>query len=117
MGFGEAISTCFSKYATFAGRATRPEYWYWVLFTVIASLIFVVIELRVSVEGGRTLSAIFDIATFIPSLAVAARRLHDTDRSGWWQLLLFIPVIGWILLLIWLSQRGTPDGNRFGWPA
>lgn len=117
MGFGEAISTCFSKYATFAGRAARSEYWYWVLFTVIATLIFGVIELSVSVEGGQALAAIFDIATFIPSIAVAARRLHDTDRSGWWQLLLFIPVIGWILLLIWLVQRGTPDSNRFGLPV
>jgi uncharacterized membrane protein YhaH (DUF805 family) len=116
MGFGEAISTCFSKYATFAGRAARPEYWYWVLFTVIASLIFGAIEFRVSSEGGQALDAIFSIATFIPSIAVSARRLHDTDRSGWWQLLLFIPVIGWILLLIWLCQRGTPDINRFGSP-
>ena len=90
---------------------------YWVLFTVIATLIFGVIELRVSDEGGQALAAIFDIATFVPSIAVAARRLHDTDRSGWWQLLIFIPVIGWILLLIWFVQRGTPDSNRFGVPA
>jgi uncharacterized membrane protein YhaH (DUF805 family) len=117
MDFGEAISTCFSKYATFAGRATRPEYWYWVLFSVIASLIFGVVQLGVSVEGGQALGLIFNLATLVPSIAVAARRLHDTDRSGWWQLLVFIPVIGWILLLIWLAQRGTPDSNRFGWPA
>jgi uncharacterized membrane protein YhaH (DUF805 family) len=117
MGFGAAIGTCFSKYATFAGRAARPEYWYWVLFTVVATLIFTMIELRVSAVGGRALDAIFSIATFIPSIAVAARRLHDTDRSGWWQLLVLIPVIGWILLLIWFCQRGTPGGNRFGWPT
>jgi uncharacterized membrane protein YhaH (DUF805 family) len=117
MSFGEAISACFSKYATFAGRATRPEYWYWVLFSVITSLIFGVIQLEVSIEGGQALGLIFNLATFVPSIAVAARRLHDTDRSGWWQLLVLIPVIGWILLLIWLTQRGTPDSNRFGWPA
>ena len=114
MSFGEAISVCFSKYATFTGRAARPEYWYWVLFTVLASVIFAVIEQTASVDGGRALDAIFNVATIIPSLAVAARRLHDTDRSGWWQLLVFIPVIGWILLLIWLCQRGTPGSNRFG---
>lgn len=117
MSFGEAISVCFSKYATFAGRAARPEYWYWVLFTVVASIIFVLIQLSASVDAGRALDAIFNIATLIPSIAVAARRLHDTDRSGWWQLLVFIPVIGWILLLIWFCQRGTPGGNRFGSPA
>jgi uncharacterized membrane protein YhaH (DUF805 family) len=117
MSFGEAISVCFSKYATFAGRAARPEYWYWVLFIVVVSVIFTVIELSVSVEGGRALDAVFNIATLIPSIAVAARRLHDTDRSGWWQLLVLIPVIGWILLLIWLCQPGTRGGNRFGSPA
>jgi len=117
MSFGEAISVCFSKYATFTGRAARPEYWYWVLFTVIASLVFVVIEVAVSIDAGRALDGIFTIATFVPSIAVAARRLHDTDRSGWWQLLCFIPVIGWILLLIWVCQRGTPGSNRFGSPA
>lgn len=117
MSFGEAISVCFSKYATFSGRAARPEYWYWVLFTVLASVIFVLIELNASVGAGRALDAIFNIATVIPSIAVAARRLHDTDRSGWWQLLVFIPVVGWVLLLIWLCQPGTPAGNRFGSPA
>jgi uncharacterized membrane protein YhaH (DUF805 family) len=114
MGFGEAINTCFAKYATFSGRAARPEYWYWVLFTLLAGLVFVVIKLRVWEEGGEVLTFIFDIATIIPSIAVAARRLHDTDRSGWWQLLAFVPIIGWILLLIWMCQRGTPDSNRFG---
>ncbi len=63
------------------------------------------------------LSWIFNIATVIPSVAVAARRLHDTDRSGWWQLLAFVPIIGWILLLIWMCQRGTSGSNRFGWPT
>jgi uncharacterized membrane protein YhaH (DUF805 family) len=117
MSFGEAIHTCFVKYATFSGRAARPEYWYWVLFTALAGLVFIVIEWQVSAEGGKVLSAIFDVATFIPSIAVAARRLHDTDRSGWWQLLALVPIIGWILLLIWMCQRGTPGGNRFGFPA
>jgi len=117
MGFGEAINTCFAKYATFSGRAARPEYWYWVLFTLLAALAFIVIEMRVSAEGGEILSWIFNIATFVPSIAVAARRLHDTDRSGWWQLLAFVPIIGWILLLVWMCQRGTSGGNRFGWPG
>lgn len=114
MGFGEAISTCSSKYTTFSGRAARPEYWYWVLFTVIAGIVFIVIQYAISVTGGQVLSWIFDLATIIPSIAVAARRLHDTDRSGWWQLLVLIPIIGWILLLVWFCQPGTQDTNRFG---
>jgi uncharacterized membrane protein YhaH (DUF805 family) len=88
-----------------------------VLFTVIASLVLTGTEYRVSYEGGRALTWIFNIVTLIPSITVATRRLHDTDRSGWWQLLLFIPVIGWILLLVWLCEPGTPEGNRFGWPG
>ena len=105
MTFVESISTCFTKYATFTGRATRSEYWWWILFTVLASIATGFIS--------QTASGIFSLVTLLPSLAVAARRLHDTDRTGWLQLLWFIPVIGWILLLIWLVQEGK-EPNRFG---
>jgi uncharacterized membrane protein YhaH (DUF805 family) len=114
MGFRDAISTGFSKYATFTGRAARPEYWYWVLFCVLAAIVFMIIQTVISRFGGQMLSWLFDLATIVPSIAVAARRLHDTDRTGWWQLLGFIPIIGWIVLLVWLCQPGTPGANRFG---
>src|SRR5450631_2021767 len=98
MGFSDAISTCFGKYATFTGRAVRPEFWYWVLLNVIVGIILNLIQYVVSPTGGYVLAILYDLATLIPSIAVAARRLHDTDRSGWWQLLAFVPVVGWIIL-------------------
>lgn len=114
MGFGDAISTCFAKYATFTGRASQPEYWYWVVFGVIAAIVFAIIQIAISFRGGQVLGWLFDLATIVPSIAVAARRLHDTDRSGWWQLLAFVPVVGWIILLVWFCQTGTRGSNRFG---
>jgi uncharacterized membrane protein YhaH (DUF805 family) len=106
MTFGEAIKVCFNKYAVFDGCAARPEFWWWVLFTFIAAAVLRSIS--------YSLSAAFSLATFLPSIAVTARRLHDTDRSGWLQLLWFIPIIGWILIIIWCVEPGKP--NRYGLP-
>jgi uncharacterized membrane protein YhaH (DUF805 family) len=106
MTFIDAVKICFNKYADFEGCASRPEFWWWVLFTVVASA-----ALR-SVSYG--LSAAFGLATLVPGIAVAARRLHDTDRSGWLQLLWFIPIVGWIILIIWCAEPGKP--NRYGSP-
>lgn len=104
MTFVESVRTCFKKYADFNGCASLSEFWWWFLFTVIAGLVLGVIS--------NKLSAAFSLATIVPGLAVAARRLHDTDRSGWLQLLVFIPIIGWILLLVWYVQDSkTP--NRY----
>jgi uncharacterized membrane protein YhaH (DUF805 family) len=104
MTFADAISTCFKKYATFDGIAQRSEYWWFVVFCILVSSILSLFS--------ETLSAAFSLATLLPSLAVGARRLHDTDRSGWWQLLMFIPVIGWIILIVFLAQEGK--SNRYG---
>jgi uncharacterized membrane protein YhaH (DUF805 family) len=114
MDFGEAIRTCWSKSTDFTGRAPRPEYWYWFLFNFVATLMFGFIQYVVSDIGGEILQLLFDLAVLLPSIAVTARRLHDTDRSGWWQLLFLVPLIGWVVLIVWLSQRGTPGPNRFG---
>jgi uncharacterized membrane protein YhaH (DUF805 family) len=104
MTFIDAIKICFTKYADFNGCASRPEYWWWVLFTFVASVALSAVNHFVSLA--------FSIGVLLPSIAVAARRLHDTDRSGWWQLLGFIPLIGWIILLIWYVEAGKP--NRYG---
>jgi uncharacterized membrane protein YhaH (DUF805 family) len=104
MTFGESIRTCFSKYAVFKGCASRSEYWWWILFTVLASVATGTLSDK--------LSAIFCIGTFLPMLAVGARRLHDTDRSGWFLLLYLIPIIGFIILLFW-SVQATQKPNRF----
>ena len=114
MGFGDAINTVFGKYASFGGRAVRSEYWFWVLFTVIVLIVLNIIQFAVWDVGGSVLLLLFELATLIPSIAVACRRLHDTDRSGWWQLLAFIPIVGFIILLVWYCQPGTQGANRFG---
>lgn len=117
MGIQEAVSTCFSKYVNFEGRAARPEYWWWVLFVIVVGVILQIVGTLVlgSENGvGGVLSGLFYLATFLPGLAVAVRRLHDTDRSGWWLLLAFIPLIGSLVLLYFMVQSGTPGPNRFG---
>jgi len=104
MNFIDAIKICFTKYANFNGCASRPEFWWWFLFTVVASLALQTVS--------HNLSGAFNIATFLPSVAVGARRLHDADRNGWWQLLYFVPIIGWIVLIIFWAEAGQP--NRYG---
>ena len=115
MGFVDAIKTCFSKYVDFKGRARRPEYWWWVLFNVIVSIVLGIVDLGLTAAHiPGVLGNLASLAFLLPSLAVGARRLHDTDRSGWWLLLWFIPLIGWIIIIVFLCQRGTPGENRFG---
>jgi uncharacterized membrane protein YhaH (DUF805 family) len=93
MTFTQAIASGFQNYVNFNGRAARSEFWYWFLFTVL-----------VSIAAGLGDGV----------LAVSIRRLHDLDRSGWWYLLIFIPLIGLIVLLVWYCTRGTVGSNRFG---
>jgi len=115
MGFGEAIKTCFRKYADFKGRARRPEYWWWYLFLTLVNIGLTIIDLVIAAAGGPgILSSLGSLALFLPWLAVSVRRLHDTDRSGWWMLLLLLLVIGWIILLVFFCLRGTDGPNRFG---
>jgi uncharacterized membrane protein YhaH (DUF805 family) len=108
MTFVESIKTCFSKYADFNGRATRPEFWWWALFVFLVSAATSMVS--------PMLSGLFSLVVLLPYIAVAARRLHDTDRSGWLQLVAIIPLIGWILMIYWCVQEGK-DPNRFGTPS
>ncbi len=108
MSFTESIQTCFSKYADFNGRASRPEMWWWVLFVFLASAAASIL--------GNAVSALFSLGVFLPNMAVVARRLHDTDRSGWLQLVVLIPLIGLILIVYWCVQK-SKEPNRFGPPA
>jgi uncharacterized membrane protein YhaH (DUF805 family) len=112
MNFGEAIASGFSNYVNFSSRAARSEYWYWVLFNVLAQVVTEIIDN--AVIGMSVTTAIFSLAVLLPGIAVAARRLHDVDRTGWWLLLAFVPVVGLIVLLIWFCTKGTDGSNRFG---
>jgi uncharacterized membrane protein YhaH (DUF805 family) len=112
MGFSDAIRTCLSKYVSFEGRAVRSEYWYFALFIFIVEIVAYAID--AGVFGRPILYSIAALALMLPSLAVGARRLHDTDRSGWWLLISFVPLIGAILLIVWFCTPGTPGANKFG---
>jgi uncharacterized membrane protein YhaH (DUF805 family) len=118
MTFTRAVKTCFSNYVGFTGRAPRSEFWWWMLFALLGYVVFGFIDALMAVAladtGLSPLLSIFNLATLLPSLAVAARRFHDMDRSGWWQLIVFIPIVGIIVMLIWLAFRGTEGPNRFG---
>ena len=109
MGIQQAFVTCLRKYADFSGRAARSEYWWFVLCEIlilgIASLI------------SDTLPGLFALALVLPALAVGARRLHDTGRSGWWLLLMLVPFIGGLFLLYWAVLPSQPGANAFGEPA
>jgi uncharacterized membrane protein YhaH (DUF805 family) len=114
MNFGKAIKSGFGNYVTFPGRAARSEYWYWTLFTVLVAVATGIIDraLLPEVESGL-FSPVISLVLFPPSIAVAARRLHDLDRTGWW-LLIGFTVVGIILLIIWDCLKGTTGPNRFG---
>ena len=111
MNFAQAISSGFSHYVKFSGRAIRSEYWYWTLFVVVGLIAAGIIDL---VLGTTVIFPLFGLAIILPSLAVAVRRLHDLDRAGWWIFINLIPIIGWIILIIWYCTRGTVGPNRFG---
>jgi uncharacterized membrane protein YhaH (DUF805 family) len=114
MGFGEAIASGFRNYVGFSGRAARSEYWYWTLFVVLLSIVAKVLDIVLFGTQATIIGGIVTLAFLLPGLAVAVRRLHDRDKSGWFFLLILIPLVGAIILLIWYCQRGTMGPNRFG---
>lgn len=100
------------KYADFSGRARRKEYWMFVLFNIIMS--FVIVFLEIAIGGFGALYGLYTLAVLLPSVAVVVRRLHDTGRSGWWLLIGIIPLIGTIVLFIFMVLEGDVDSNEFG---
>ena len=114
MTFSEAISSGFRNYVGFSGRASRSEFWFWILFTVLVGIVTTIIDVGVLSIKIQPVSSIWGLVTFLPSLAMGVRRLHDTDRSGWWWLLAFIPLIGVIVLIFFWCFEGTRGSNRLG---
>ena len=115
MKFTQAVSSVLGKYATFSGRACRSEFWYWVLFTTIVSIVlaFVDISMFPTNEFGP-IGGIFSLAVLIPGLTVTVRRLHDINKSGWWILIILIPLLGVLVLLYWEVLKGTEGTNDYG---
>ncbi len=103
------------RYADFAGRASRPEFWWFQLINVIIYVLILLIGAAVlGFSGGEIIASLYSLAVFLPGLGVDVRRLHDTNRSGWWVLLGIIPVIGGLVLIVFFASAGTPGPNRFG---
>lgn len=107
-----------NKYAMFNGRARRKEYWFFVLFNILASIALGIVDSITGTfnddMGVGLLGGIYWLAVLIPAIAVAVRRLHDTGRTGWWLLLAFIPVIGGLVLLIFMVFDSEPGDNQYG---
>ncbi|NWG24234.1 MAG: DUF805 domain-containing protein [Pseudorhodoplanes sp.] len=117
MNFQDAVKSGFKNYINFTGRAARSEFWYWVLFSVIGGILFASADAVVFPENDQSpLASIFHLALLLPSLAIGARRLHDIDRTGWWQLL-ELTIVGIFVLIYWWVQPSQPGANRFGGPA
>ena len=135
MDFATAVRTCFQKYASFAGRARRAEFWYFWLFVIIGSVLTSFLDTILGL--GSALESLFGLTTFLPHLAVTARRLHDTDHSGWWQVAYIVPLVvmvfavlaeagllatltaiallaTFVYVLVWLVRVGDRGPNRFG---
>jgi uncharacterized membrane protein YhaH (DUF805 family) len=107
------------RYAEFSGRSQRKEYWMFFLFQIIVVVVLGIIEGVLGLSGMVAgaygpLTLLFWLAVLVPGIAVGIRRLHDTDRSGWWLLLAFVPLVGAIVLLVFFVSDGTHGPNRFG---
>ena len=114
MDFVTAVKTCIlQKYMDFNGRARRSEYWWFMLFYLGANFVCNTID-AFALGGLPIFGIILWLGLLLPSLGVAIRRLHDTDRSGWWLLIMLIPLIGVVVLIVFMCLRGTDGPNRFG---
>lgn len=103
------IKSVFQKYATFEGRASRPEFWWFFLLSMIVGLICSALG-----KAGVWIGLIWSVATIIPTLAVGVRRLHDIGKSGWFLFLQLIPIVGQIILILWWVRRGDENDNQYG---
>jgi uncharacterized membrane protein YhaH (DUF805 family) len=113
MTFTQAIKSGFSNYVNFTGRSARSEFWYWALFATLIGTAINIVDYGLG-SGSGLLGELWGLATFLPGLAVGARRLHDTDRSGFWLFLVLLPLIGLIVLIVWWCMKGTSGSNQYG---
>jgi uncharacterized membrane protein YhaH (DUF805 family) len=114
MGFGQAIASGFANYVNFQGRASRSEYWYWTLFAVLVSIAANFVDgVLLMTSGFAVVSTLVGLGLLLPGIAVAVRRLHDIDRTGWWFLIAFT-IIGLFLLIYWDCVKGTDGPNGYG---
>jgi uncharacterized membrane protein YhaH (DUF805 family) len=125
MNFAQAIRACLSNYATFSGRARRAEYWWFALFGILMQIAAAVLDGGVTRtplmpgagmmwSGSGPIQGLVSLALLLPNLAVTVRRLHDTGRSGWWLLIALVPMVGLIVLLVFMVLPGNAGANDYG---
>ena len=105
------------KYAVFGGRARRKEYWLFTLFNMIIAYVLLAIDYLLGTDfgsGSGLLETLYTLAVFLPGLAVFVRRLHDTGRSGWWFFIAFVPLVGWIVLFVFMVLDSQSGSNKYG---
>lgn len=122
MGFGDAIQKCLQNYATFSGRAGRAEYWWFLLFTFCISAVFsslTIIFAKITFLAAilTAMNYLVSFALLIPTLAVSWRRMHDIGKGGGWYFIIYIPLVGTIIWIVWCCRKGEPYLNRFGYPV
>jgi uncharacterized membrane protein YhaH (DUF805 family) len=115
LGFVDAIKSFFNNYVNFEGRATASAYWFAVLFIFLAGAVAGIVGSPLNdSNGSNPISSLLSLAFLLPHLSVGVRRLHDTGRSGhslWWALL---PIVGWIMVIVWLAGKSEPVDNKYG---
>jgi uncharacterized membrane protein YhaH (DUF805 family) len=114
MTFSEAVKDGFDHYTKFDGRAARPAYWWWFLFGILVSIGANIIDAIIGSFG--VVSGLAALALLLPGLSVSIRRLHDINKSGWWILIFIIPIVGFVLWLIWFTREGDAGENNYGPP-
>jgi uncharacterized membrane protein YhaH (DUF805 family) len=114
MTFSEAVKSGFDHYTKFDGRAGRPPFWWWFLFGILVSIGANIIDAILGTWG--VVNGLAALALLLPNFSVSIRRLHDTDHSGWWILIGLIPIIGWIVLLVFYVREGDAGENKYGPP-
>ena len=115
MNFIESLLTCYKKTFKYSGRASKSEFWWFQLFCLIAQIVGALLDSAFGYTESGAFEWVAYIVILLPSLAVGARRLHDTGRSGWWQLL-YLTIIGIIILIVWWVADGNKKNNKFGKP-
>ena len=113
MTLSAAVQSGFGNYATFNGRATRSEFWWWQLFVLLVAFAGGIVDGIINLNSD-VVAYLWALVTLLPGLAVSVRRLHDTDMSGWWLFIMMVPFIGAVLLIAWWISEGTIGYNRFG---
>ena len=108
----EFFLDAYRRYADFSGRANRQKYWMFYLFYIIAYILLAVIDMALGTDG--ILAGLFALGSFVPSIAITARRLHDVEKSGWWQLIILVPLIGALVMIYFTVKDGTLGSNSFG---